>query len=610
MIVLVSAAAAAAGVAAPLLSHLEVEGREVTVREMSELDRCRDGRILPDPTSRRAVVWEAPRDLREEIKPAWPSGARIIEFPARGSPQGPRLHFFGISASTRVDPLRWSANGDRLLLRVDKTGAALYDPITRQLATAPDFDPLFMRMAIEALSHGDTGFYRQPATLETVRRIRREGALVRWLASVGPDGTRFLVFRLGNGFRMSAYDGDQTWDTKVPIAFASSPLLPPDGRRPTFLGDQTGFSTFLSYALPILDRNSGRVIGRFGLERIELNSGQKIDLAPVFNQLMTIRDATANANTIFALVDLEREMRIVRVQGDEVHSWHLCDKKGIQLGTTVFPRDNFLPADIPVVRTEVHFAPNSRGGKMGPFGLLYRPRQSDGRLVVFFHGGPTATLADTTVPREVQDFAGAGVSVLAVEQSGMLGGGLALSTQLPRLGHEALRQDIAVVTQWVRRSGYRRVYLLADSFGAASAVIAANAHRDAYEHVFLRAPYLAVRPPEQSASRREFGDGVTSPETAREFEEAVYGGARGRTRFAADLRASVNRLRPSSKLSIYFGSRDPVSAPSDLPPAFAGHPSVMIVNGSHEMTARNSAVENDIFSKMGIKPGRSVGNAR
>lgn len=523
----------------------------------------------------------------------WPGEAVIADLPASGLREAD-IALTLIGGAVRVEPLRWDASGTRLLLRVGKTGAALWTAGTSNLAEAPDFDPLFTWMVLEPLSHGDTGFYSNPATLALARRIRAEGELLRWVANPGPKRTTFLVFRPGNRLRLHAYGNGRPRNTGIPLAFASRPLLPADATRPTFLGDQAGSSRFLPYALPVVDRRTGRVAGRFGLERIEMKDGRRLDLRRVFDQLMAIEDAGANGDTIFALVNLTREKRIVRVHGTAIESWRLCEKKGIWLGPLITLRAfDTLPPGTEVTREEVLFSP----GKDKPFGLLYRPHLADGRLVVWLHGGPTATLAGDTVPREVSDLAPLGISVLAVEQSGMLGGGLELTRRLPRLGHKALVEDMRSVARWVSRSGFARAFLIADSFGGASGVIAAVDHPQIYEHIFLRAPLLALPSPETTVDRRPmFGEENARPENQREFEETVFG---DRDRFAADLRSWTARLRPSPRLSLYFGDLDPVSGADDLPAAFAGDPSVMIVGARHEMTANSPEVERDIVAKLG-----------
>jgi pimeloyl-ACP methyl ester carboxylesterase len=504
--------------------------------------------------------------------------------------------------------VRWSESGDKLLLRVRETDARLFDPFERRLAAAPEFDQLWSPVRIEAITHGDTEFYRQAEALDLLGRIHAEGAAVRTIATIGPAASSFLVFRRGNGFRFTAYEGQQRWETGVPIAFASASLLPPGSRQPHFLGDQSGYSSFTPYALPLIDRMSGRTIGRFGQEQIELRDGRTFDLLPHFNQIMSIQDASANGHTIFALVDLEREMRVVRLRGDEVRSWRVCEKRGLQLGPRMFPPLNSLSAETPVKRTLIRFRPDAPASDPGPFALLYRPLRETGQLVVYFHGGPTTTISDTTVPQVISRFAAIGVSVLAVEQSGMLGGGLSLSKRLPRLGFQALREDVAAATDWARTSGFREFFVLADSFGGASAAIAAAEHADFYAHVFLRAPFLALRDPEQSVRRNNFSGGQVPADSQREFEETVYGGPEGRAQFGTDLQSMVRRLRPSPKISFYFGSFDPVSSVKDLPAEFGGSPSVTAVRARHEAVGGLETVWEDILAKMAAAPN-TVSNA-
>ncbi|NWM49799.1 hypothetical protein, partial [Escherichia coli] len=79
-----------------------------------------------------------------------------------------------------------------------------------------------------------------------------------------------------------------------------------------------------------------------------------IDLGRHFGQLAAITDVAANGATLFALVDLERERRIVRVRHGEIRSWRLCEKKQLPLPIPL-PVENTLPVDMPVVRSEVQF---------------------------------------------------------------------------------------------------------------------------------------------------------------------------------------------------------------------------------------------------------------
>jgi pimeloyl-ACP methyl ester carboxylesterase len=591
--------AALAAAVPPPVSQLNVEGYTATVHEMAgrNLGSCPYNRIMPDPTSRRLVIWGYSRDLGDDLALAV-NHFVVADLPPDEADDQPLRRVAWVSAPFRTEPLRWSESGERLLLRAGENGAALFDPAEHRLEAAPNLDPLWSKVRFAAISHGDLAFYSRPEMLAQLRRIEAEGAPIRARATIGRATAAFLIFRYGNGHTLTAYDGEKSWPTGVPISFASAPLLPPGSGRPLFMGDQTGYRTFLPYAMPLVDFRIGRVVGRFGWERIERGDTPVIDLGRHFRQLVNVIDAAANGDTIFALVDLDREMRVTRVRGREIRSWKLCEKQAISFGPGIYLADNSLPAGTPVKRTEILFGPG-RAGDPGAFGHLYRPLRADGRLIVHFHGGPTATLAEQTVPREVATFAPLGISVLEVEYSGALGGGLPLSERLSRLGLRAIREDVDAVTRWVRRSGFRRAYFIGNSFGGAAAAIAAVEHADAYGHIFLITPFLNIRNPEESVKRRFHPmTDATLPASQREFEEMVYGGAAGRRRLGVDLQAYVKRLRPSSRLSFYFGELDPISAVTDLPASFAGHPSVLIRPGMSHAT--DPAVDRDIDSKLGI----------
>lgn len=593
--------AAAAALGSPPLSAVEAGGLNVELREATMQGPCRVNRLMADPTSRRLAIWESQRDLRNPVLTRFPSSVEIVDIPGDDSQTANALRFTSIAAAVvaRVEPLRWSAAGDELLLRAGETGAVLLDPANRRLSAAPAFPELFTYLRMETLSHGDTGFYRAPKMRAMVQRIQSEMPPMRWLANVGPKGTAILVFPYDSGLRVTAFDGDRRWDTGVLYSFATSPLLVPGSKRLTFMGSESGSGSFLPYALPLVDRLSGRIVGRFGLDRIERAGKRAVEFTPVFDQILRIEDASANGDTIFALVDLEREKRIVRIRGSEMRSWRLCEKTGLRMGKLSVPHPDSLADGVKVVRSVVRLAGRTSRGE-GAFGLLYRPARPDGRLVVVLHGGPTKAVGESTIPREVQDLTPLGITVLMVEQSGMVGGGIGLSERLPRLGMEALRQDMAAVTRWVKRSGYTRAFLLADSFGGASAVVAAGTDDGAFEHIFLRAPLIAL-PAQPKVRPSLFLQGPKDPKQQQAFEEAVFGNGStaGRAHFAADLAAATAGLRPSPRLSFYFGNEDPSSMASDLPAAFAGHPSVMVVKSVHEYVSSNSKVEADIAAKLG-----------
>ncbi len=571
----------------------EIEGFKLYLLPESSAS-CYENRLMVDPTSRRVVTWTSPRDLRD-FDSVMPHSFQIMNLPDDGT----ATPVIVIGTNARVEPLRWSESGDRLLFRVDARGTGFYLADQQRVEVGPRMDPLWEEVKIEAVANGDLAFHQRPEALALLRRVRADGEPRRVLLAQGATSAALLAFHWRNQFRLTAYAGTRRWETGKNIAFTSAPLLMPGTARVRQLGEQEAGRPFLPYALPFLDRRLGAIAGRFGITRIEPLRGRAIDLGKHFGQLTAIADVAANGTTLFALVDLERERRVARIRDGKISSWLLCEKKPLPIPIKL-PPDDSLPADTPVVRSEVPL-----GTGMGhAFATLYRPVHADGRLIVYFHGGPTIPFSLDAVPWGVREAAASGISILVVEYSGMQGGGAALSERLPRLGIAAYRQDVDRVMRWVARSPFQRRYLLVDSFGGIPGVLTARYHAALFDHMFFRAPALTLHSPEETLRDREgFARDRVSPESQREFEAAIYGGDAGRARFVADLRAEVSQLRPSSRLSFYFGTKDGASQPGDLPAQFHGRPEVMIVQSTHGMLANLEEVERDIAMKMAW-PGR------
>ncbi|NWN23124.1 hypothetical protein GY661_25085, partial [Escherichia coli] len=59
-----------------------------------------------------------------------------------------------IGANARVEPLRWSESGDRLLFRVEARGTGFYLADQQRVEAGPRMDPLWEEVRIEAIANG------------------------------------------------------------------------------------------------------------------------------------------------------------------------------------------------------------------------------------------------------------------------------------------------------------------------------------------------------------------------------------------------------------------------------------------------------------------------
>jgi hypothetical protein len=78
----------------------------------------------------------------------------------------------------------------------------------------------------------------------------------------------------------------------------------------------------------------------------------------------------------------------------------------------------------------------------------------------------------------------------------------------------------------------------------------------------------------------------------------MYGGRVKREKFLSDLKINTLKLRPSPKVTFYFGSRDPVSSVSDLPLAFEKDRSVIVYDSDHTFIAAREKSFIDIMRKI------------
>jgi acetyl esterase/lipase len=577
---------------------------------------CRSGeiRILPSPNSDKVVIWKVPQDLRDVWAISSSTSFSIIDVPMDGGTDGSKLSGSLITASDNdkkalrlsgIYPIQWNEQTNELLFFFGNSGTGILNADDRSITLHKDRDPRWTNGPVFALSHGRLDFYLKSQNIDVLQSAFADGEPIRNNITVAGSEISALVFRLGAKHQLWGFDKKGRWNTRVPLAFAHTPLINPRDRSMSYLGHQLGFDSFLPFSQPLIDLQVGAAAGRFGLDVIEQDRRKPLDLKDIFGHYLTIKDAKQNGDAIFALIELGEEQRLVRIRNGQVDSWNYCTKQDTAIGTIKLSPSRILTSEERIERTVLAFEKSKHGSGDRAFAMLYEPKDTNGKLLVYFHGGPALSHVDDAIPSIVHKFVRRGVSVLAVEYSGMVGGGMKLSRRLAKRGHEAISEDVKVVTMWIRRSDYKSVFLLGDSFGGIPAATAATQYSTDYDHIFLTVPVLALRPFVDAVNRKKMiGERAASVERQREFEYLVYGDAKGRERFSKSLKASTSKLRPSSRLSFYFGSKDLVSSVNDLPVPFAGHASVQIYNTDHNMYGMNEKMIDDIFSKMGSPVSR------
>lgn len=581
------------------------------VRPIGSLKNCPTGdvRILPSPDSQNIAVLSVPRDLRDVWTISRSINFAVMSLPKEMSSQKNELTGYGIvafqtkersAAVAGVIPVQWNIKNNELLFFHGDKGAATVNPTNGLINIKNDRDPRWTRGPIFALSHGYNDFYQKPANINILQHAYAAGNPIRNNITVSGSEIAVLIFRLGTKHQMIGYDNKGEWNTEIPLAFAQVPLINPINRSVSYLGDQRGYDNIMPYAQPLINLKNGMNSGRFGLETIEQPMQANIELGQHFGEFINIKDAKKNGDAIFALVETEFEQRLVRIRNSQIKSWNYCTIKERDYGGVKVSSKNILKHGEGIKRQFINFKPSEPRGS--PFGMLYTPARANGRLLVYFHGGPSISHLEHGIPSTVNRYAKHGVSVLAVEYSGMIGGGLALSQRIQKQGFDALLSDVDIVTKWVRKNNFKSVYLLGGSFGGAPATIAATNYRSDYSQIFFVVPALALRSIDETVNRKPvFGRGAVPTDRQREFEYLIYGDASGRERFNKVLKANVARLKPSANLSFYFGDQDSVSSPDDLPEAFREHANVIVYKSGHDLSKYVQEMDKDILTKMGLQ---------
>jgi pimeloyl-ACP methyl ester carboxylesterase len=184
--------------------------------------------------------------------------------------------------------------------------------------------------------------------------------------------------------------------------------------------------------------------------------------------------------------------------------------------------------------------------------------------ILLIHGGPGSLNWPGDHPLlKVDKLLGPGRDIVSIEYSGSIGGGIDLTKRLGERGIAAISQDMDAVVAWLDRRQYRRVYIVASSFGGVPALVALERHRSRFHSAFFFAPLLRLPEPEEHDDRGPF-DSIMA-DTQMSFERALLGGESGRERFKKELDALVKRAPLRASDHFYFAALDPASKAADLP---------------------------------------------
>ena len=585
----------------------------VAARPYRGTNVCTYDRIMAGPDGTQFATW--PNDgryilgLRGRIPPSAVIVGRMHD-PARSAAD--RFHAYA-GGGRRLFPIRWSADGGRLYVRLREREQRIlsFDADGGAAGDAGPLDPRWRLFDINAVSHGGIAALGDPAALARAGRV--DGTdLIRGSATLGA-GVELLgarradldLVRIGAGAVAPA--GINATQTRMLFAFPDARDF--DGGVAYLGAPARGGEEFIPYQLPLPDLATGEVAGRFGADRIVLRRpGTLAGALAEFHRRRAragalVLDASLSGDTLFVLALLGRnDRRIYRIGARGVSERPLCTRFASE------GRPGRVAGPLPLANADTAFRPSLRAvaiddagretvGAGRPILMVHqigaRPAPE---AVIYFHGGPPASRVDDYKSDMVERLIEPGRDMISAEYSGTIGGGAALTRRLAARGMAAIVEDVDAIARWLERRGYRRVYVIGQSFGGVPTLVAVARHRRLFAAAFFIAPLLRVQNPEEWA-RTGSGLQATAADTQRASERSWYGSDDNRARFAAALQALIADGGLSAADRFYFGGRDALSLPAHLP---AGVPSARYVNPRlfHADIAADEAVWRDILAHL------------
>jgi pimeloyl-ACP methyl ester carboxylesterase len=567
--------------------------------------RCNYTRILPSADLDSIALWRSEEDIMVPLMYRRPGEFLVVSNVLRSSfPKKDSLRFRLFSFLGRLEPLRWAAGKARLYGRMGEDESFYVDYPGGKIEPGPILSESWRNVRLKFVANGDLTILGQPNTLRLLEDLRKRRPL-RTAATLSGSAS-FLHLESGSDFNLRLTTALGTVVLPEKAVFARDLVVfGEEASTLYFLGKQDEQQLFLPYARPLVDLDTGRKAGRYGLTAIswEIDAQRRShDIEKAGEEPSIIRDAVVQSGVVWALVESETRMRVVRLNAAKADSFELCRKSNFASGEPI----SIAPQLKGIRRTHVTFGDHKSARSGAMFGLLYLPAGAPRELVVFLHGGPTGTMSGSNLPLVVSRLAPSGKAVLVLEYAGSVGGGHELSDRLPRDGLKALEKDMADLVAWLRNGHFDHVSIIAESFGAVPALIVARDYREMFQEFVFLAPLLRRPDPDSIVTVK--GLGQATSENQLRWEEAVFGGSSGREGFRGDLEKLVNGLSASSRFHFFFGEQDHVSSKGDLPPRLLKSGTIeSLPRVSHQTLAIQPSVWDRIGEILSSGKERTVG---
>jgi pimeloyl-ACP methyl ester carboxylesterase len=462
---------------------------------------------------------------------------------------------------------------------------------------------------VKALARGGLEFLDVAALNADLAALRRRGDVIRKMVTIGSTNH---VFGLSEqtGLPLISIDKGVSKPVGVSATSLTDPMILSDAKGGSTLL-HVGYTPKLSddgsrlpYIRPLIDHATGSVIGRFGQRDIAFEPGHFAEPRSLQAWIGDgwIVDAAADGNFLTLLIrNPDRSMRLVHGKKGGISSTPVCEDRNFIVDERL--RLKSVPADprrlqaVADLDVRTWNPDRSEADPTMPIGQLYTKKGAHkAQLLVYFHGGPASSLWNVGIPKIVEELSGPNRTILTVETSGSTGAGLPLAQALARFGPAAIERDVRLVADWAKSQNYRDVQIVAESFGAVSALAAIQADPSLFKRAYFIAPLIRLRDPMEWTGR-----GRSVPNTAHQLasEHAMFGGPAGREKMRAWLETHWTSYARGRDDRFYFAAADDVSKPSDMPGAARPDLQMTVYKGTnHEFISGRPEIWADIRSAL------------
>lgn len=563
---------------------------------------CSFNRVLPSDDGQNFVVSEQSDRFQDRRDFEAPNSFVVFSnFRVdRGNTESVDRVFTVGSRDYRLRPLYWSTDG--LYFRSGAT-ALLRGRVTETWEVDP-----------ELLNTAWQHFELTINSLEGLRALQAPESIRSALSFSSNNGLRRQAAYLGRETVFSAIDAQNKQALLVgrrassmkPLGLGAffqrfNILTSTNGQKYTFIGYEgnvSGFQMDSQYSLPVLDISSGRQVGVFRPDKIEI--GQvRLAVETFADDGYLLKDVGFADGHIFALAENGENYSVFLIanldprQSQKIEICKLDERLLFGEGADRNPTSK-SGADIPNRRGTYPIIGVPLSSDSGTTGILHRSMGSKTRgVIIYFHGGPARMSDPYHVPKALERLFHLGYDILSVEYAGSVGGGLDLSESLSNRASFGFFENANAIRQWLQTESYDEVHTYSVSYGTLPAMVFTNNFRSlTAKRVFvaplLNHPELELLETPNSILSVESGSQI-------EFEKGLYGSAAAREAYVRWVAENSASYRASNDDLFVFGEYDRLTPIESAPASILSDGKILVVKRGHDFIVADDQTIKTIF---------------